>query len=60
MNTVNVYDNDYTEIDPSPMATQQQRYVADLVAIQKKVTYWDVFCTTPENYGAPECKVYEE
>ena len=54
----NIYDNDYTEIDPSPMATQQQRFVADLVAVQAKATYWDVFCGV--NPSAPECKLYED
>ena len=58
MSTLNVYDNDYTEIDPSPMATLQRRYVADLVAIQAKATYWDVYCSTDPS--APECKVYED
>ena len=52
-----IYDSDYVEIDASPMATQQQRFIADLVAVQKKASYWDVFCTTDPS--APECKIYD-
>ena len=51
------YDSDYTEIDASPMATLQQRYIADLVNVQEKASYWDVFCTTDPS--APECKVHD-
>ena len=51
-------DNDYIEIDPSPMATLQQRFIADLEAIQAKATYWDVHCTIDPS--APECKIYED
>ena len=40
-------DNDYIEIDPSPMATLQKRFIADLEAIQAKATYWEVYCTIP-------------
>ena len=52
-----VYSSDYVEIDPSPMATQQSRYLADLKAVQAKASYWDVFCTTDPS--APECKVHD-
>ena len=50
--------SEYQEIDASPMATLQQRYIADLVAVQAKATYWDVYCGV--NPSAPECKLYED
>ena len=53
-----MFDHDYTEIDPSPMATQQQRFIADLEAVQAKANYWDIYCGT--NPSAPECKIYED
>ena len=37
--------SEYQEIDASPMATLQSRYIADLEAIQAKASYWDVFCS---------------
>lgn len=46
------------EIDASPLATLQKRYVDDLEAIQAKADYWDVYCTTDPS--APECKLYED
>ena len=49
--------SEYQEIDASPMATLQQRYIADLVAVQAKASYWDVYCTTDPS--APECRVYD-
>ena len=49
--------SEYQEIDASPMATLQQRYVADLQAIQAKASYWDVFCATDPS--APECKIHD-
>ena len=50
--------SEYQELDASPMATLQQRYVADLESIQAKASFWDVYCTTDPS--APECKVYED
>lgn len=49
--------SEYQELDASPMATLQSRYIADLEAIQAKATYWDVYCTVDPS--APECKVYD-
>ena len=50
--------SEYQELDASPMATLQSRYIADLEAVQAKATYWDVFCGV--NPSAPECKLYED
>ena len=50
--------SEYQELDASPMATLQSRYIADLEAIQAKASYWDVYCTTDPS--APECKLYED
>lgn len=49
--------SEYQELDASPMATLQSRYIADLEAIQAKATYWDVYCTV--NPSEPECLVYD-
>ena len=49
--------SEYQEIDASPMATLQQRYIADLEAIQAKAGFWDVFCTTDPS--SPECREYD-
>ena len=49
--------SEYQEIDASPMATLQQRYVADLESVQAKASYWDVYCGV--NPSAPECKIHD-
>ena len=49
--------SEYQELDAGPDATIQSRYIKDLVNIQAKATYWDVYCTTDPS--APECKVYD-
>ena len=49
--------SEYQELDASPMATLQSRYIADLEAIQAKASYWDVYCVVDPS--APECKVYD-
>lgn len=49
--------SEYQELDSSPMATLQHRYVADLESVQAKATYWDVFCTIEPS--APECKIHD-
>ena len=49
--------SEYQEIDASPMATLQQRYIADLQAVQAKASYWDVYCATDPS--APECKIHD-
>lgn len=53
-------DQDYQEIDSSPLATLTLRFFADLEA-QKLTTgrnFWDTFCEL--NASAPECKIYED
>ena len=52
-----VYNHDYVELDASPLATQQSRYIADLEAVQAKANYWDVFCVLEPS--APECKIHD-
>ena len=49
--------SEYQELDASPMATLQSRYIADLEAIQATAPSWDVYCTV--NPSEPECLVYD-
>lgn len=51
---------DYQEIDSSPLAAMTLRFFEDLQA-QKAVTganFWETFCEL--NSSAPECKIYED
>ena len=49
--------NDYIEIDPSPLATQALQLVAELEAAESPTVKFAKFCE--ETPWAPECKVYE-
>lgn len=53
-------DNDFQEIDSSPLATLTLRFFEELEA-QKAITgrnFWDGFCDL--NSDAPGCKIYED
>lgn len=50
--------SEYQELDASPDATIQSRFIMDLEALQAKATYWDLYCI--QEVSAPECKVYED
>ena len=45
------YDSDYVEIDASPMATQQRKW------LESPATYLDRLCALEP--GAVECRVYD-
>ena len=55
-----VYESDYVEIDPSPLATQAKKFVAEEEARRaaSPAGFYDRFCG--ENPSAPECKIYED
>jgi hypothetical protein len=55
-----IYDSDYVEIDPSPLATQSKKFVAEEEARRaaSPAGFYDRFCG--ENPSAPECKIYED
>ena len=47
-----VYNHDYMEADPSPMATQQRKW------LESPSTYLDRLCALEP--GAVECRTYED
>ena len=49
--------NDYQEIDPSAMATQQAKFFEELEA-KSPTTKFRIYCE--ENPWASECKIYED
>ena len=49
--------SDYQELDASPDATIQSRYLKDVAEAKAKTSYWDVFCALDPS--APECKIYD-
>ena len=49
-------DQNYEEIDPSPLASQTLKFFAELQA-KEKPSYWETFCEL--NSSAPECKTYD-
>lgn len=55
-----VYCGDYVEIDPSPLATQAKKFLAEEEARRaaSPAGFFDRHCG--ENPSAPECKIYED
>lgn len=51
---------DYLEIDASPLATMTLNFFEDLQAQKeaKGSNFWENFCEL--NSSAPECKIYED
>ena len=52
---MNIYDNDYTEVDSSPMATQQQKFLKEYFSPAR---FFERHCAA--NPDAPECRVFED
>ena len=54
-----VYCNDYVEIDPSPLATQAKKFLAEEAKrAASPASFYERFCN--ENPSAQECKIYED
>lgn len=51
-------DQDYVEVDPSPLATQALKMFAQLEAKETPETKFKAYCK--ETPWAVECKIYED
>ena len=57
---MSIYETEYFEIDPSPMATQAIKFLKEEEErfAASPANFFERFCG--ENPSAPECRIYED